>query len=233
MILSLTWYFQSKNLALKNALSFRCPLAVGQQTELRHYYGSYFASLVSATELLLEKEYPHNVEFKDAIERALWSGSLTDGERYYGYVRELRNAIVHRGLDVCAAAHIDGDFPLPVAPQTVQNRSGNKSYAAPAFYLHDIILMWESILGPVIEHHLDEVGLLRPQNTQERAVAADIEHIAESVVMPEWVKEFSLKTVGLLDYVELQRTQISNFVDLLRFNAAADILLRTSHEAAP
>ncbi len=221
MILSLTWYFQSKNLALKNALIFRCPLAVGQQTELRHYYGSYFASLVSATELLLEKEYPYNAEFKQAR------------EKYYGYVRELRNAIVHRGLDVCAAAHVDGDFPVPVAPRTVQNRSGNKSYNAPAFYLHDIIRMCEIAVGPAIECHLGKVGLVVPQNTQEQAVAANIRHIAESAVVPEWVKEQALKTVGSIDHVELQRTQIRNLLDLLRFNAAAGISPRTSLEPAP
>src|SRR5690606_14054260 len=35
IVSGLKWYFQAKNLALKNALSIRCPLSVDQQNDIR------------------------------------------------------------------------------------------------------------------------------------------------------------------------------------------------------
>ncbi len=71
IISSLKWYFQAKNLALKNALSIRTPLSVNQQNDMRTYYSLYFANLLSATEMLLEKEYQFTQDFKQEIEEAL------------------------------------------------------------------------------------------------------------------------------------------------------------------
>ena len=53
---TLRWHFEAKNLALQNALRLRCPLSVEQSKALRLYYSEYLAHLVSATDLLLEKE---------------------------------------------------------------------------------------------------------------------------------------------------------------------------------
>ena len=105
---ALKWYFESKNLSLKNALSLRTPLQAEQQKELRLYYSEYFASLISATELLFEDAYPHKEQFSAALYAGFVFDQLPDGEHNYSYVRELRNSVIHRGLDLCSAGHAYG-----------------------------------------------------------------------------------------------------------------------------
>ena len=103
LISGLKWYFQAKNLALKSALSIISPLSVDQQNDIRIYYSLYLANLLSATEMLLEKEYLFSQDFKQEIEAALSFPGFTDGENNYSYLRELRNAAIHRGFDICSS----------------------------------------------------------------------------------------------------------------------------------
>lgn len=219
ILCALNWYFESKNLALKNALRFRCPLSVEQQRELRQYYSEYFAGLVSATELLLESEYKHCVEFKTALENTFVFDSLPDGERNYVYIRELRNSIIHRGLDVSAAAHVHNDFLLLVAPSPVSNRKGNKEYQALGFYLLDVISKCEAVIGPLIARHLEEVGLLKPEFTQEQAIENAKVFMAECSAMPERVKASAHEAIATVDHIEVQMAAIKSLVDVLCTNS--------------
>ena len=212
---ALRWYFESKNLALKNALKLRCPLSVEQQIELRQYYSEYFVNLVSATELLLKNEYLYREEFRESLKSSLVFEALPDGENNYSYVRELRNSIIHRGFDICSAAHACGDVPMIVAPKSVTNRSGNKSYQALGYYLLEIISKCECVIGPVIARHLGEVGFLEPELMQDQAVVNVKEFISESIVMPAWAKQLALDNVAIIDYVEIQMATIRSLVDVL------------------
>ncbi len=143
----LMWYFQAKNLALKNALSIRSPLSVDQQNDIRTYYSLYLANLLSSTEMLLEKEYPFSQDFKQNLEEALSFPGFTDGKNNYAYLKELRNAVIHRGFDICSSAHFIENIPLMIAPQSITNRSGKISYSAFGFYLIEIISKCESKIG--------------------------------------------------------------------------------------
>jgi hypothetical protein len=219
LLFALRWYFESKNHALTDALKFRCPLSVENQTELRQCYSEYFVNLVSATELLLEKEYPYREEFKESLEAAFVFDHLSDGESNYSYIRELRNSIIHRGLDVCSAAHVAGDFPMVVAPQSITSRSGKRSYQALDYYLLETISKCEGVIGPVIALHLAKVGLLVPELTQDQSVANVEKAISESAVMPSWAKQLTLGKIGVIDHVEIQKGMLKSLVDLLRSSA--------------
>lgn len=219
ILCALKWYFESKNLALKNALQFRCPLSVEQQRELRQYYSEYFASLVSAIDLLRETKYRHSGKFKDVLEKAFVFDSFPDGRNNYLYVRELRNSILHRGLDVCSAAHVNGDFLLMVAPLFMSSRDGGKTFQAFGFYLLEIIAKCEDVIGPLIARHLDEVGLLKPELTQNQAIENTRKFIAECETMPEWAKQLAHDTVATIDHIEIQMAAIRCLVDVLCTNA--------------
>lgn len=80
LLSAVKWYFQQKNLSLKNALALRCPLSTEDQKNLRLYYSQYFAGLLSATELLFEKEYPNRADFKKSLEEKLSFDNFSDGE---------------------------------------------------------------------------------------------------------------------------------------------------------
>jgi hypothetical protein len=220
---TLTWHFEAKNLALRNSLQFRCPLQVAQQHEMRLYYSDYFAHLISATELLRESEYTHRQQFKALLEGRFVFEGHPDGTDNYAYVRELRNSVIHRGYDITSAAHIDGDFPRVVAPPSVTNRDGTKTYSSLGYYLIDVISKCEAVVGHAVADHLADSGLLEPQVTQTEAVTRAMRSIDESHAMPQWAKEMGRQQIAHVDYLEMQRAQASKLVELLRTNALAAI----------
>jgi len=216
---ALEWYFETKNLAIKNALGFRCPLSPEQQKELRQYYSEYFVALVSATELLCEPSYEFSTRFKEQLNMALSFDSFPDGKGNYDYIRELRNSIVHRGLDICSAAHVYEDHLLVVAPPKMSDRNGRKSFAAPGNYLIEIIAKCEEAVGPLIAKHLEEVGLLKPLLTQDQARDEASRYLAEAPAVPDWVKQNASSFISQLDFVQKQDSAIEKLVSLLNFNA--------------
>ena len=218
IISGLKWYFQAKNLALKNALAIRCPLSVDQQNDIRIYYSLYLANLLSATEMLLEKEYPYSQDFKQEIEAGLSFPGFSDGENNYSYLRELRNAVIHRGFDICSSAHVKDDMPLMIAPQSIENRSGKKSYSAFGFYLLEMISKCEPSIGHIIEKHLKSKGLLQPLSTQEELAAETKAHLANAIGVPDWVKNMASSQIEKIDHEKIQLEQIKSFVAVLHEN---------------
>ena len=216
---ALEWYFESKNLAIKNALVFRCPLSPEQQKELRQYYSEYFVALVSATELLCESNYEFSARFKEQLNAALSFDPFPDGKGNYDYIRELRNSIVHRGLDICSTAHVYDDRLLVVAPTNVSDRNGRKSFSAFGSYLIEIVAKCEETVGPLISKHLEEVGVLKPLLTQDQARAEASRYFAETPAVPEWVKQNASNFISQLDFVQIQASAVVKLVDLLNFNA--------------
>lgn len=120
-------YFESKNLSLKIALKFRAPLSVENMADLRLYYSQYFVSLLSATEFLFDKEYLFHKEFKCWLYEKFVFNGANNGEENYLYLRELRNAIVHRGYDILNASRFIKNFPLIIAPQKFKIKEAIKS----------------------------------------------------------------------------------------------------------
>lgn len=218
IISGLKWYFQAKNLALKNALSIKCPLSVDQQNDLRIFYSLYIANLLSATEMLLEKDYQFSQDFKQELETALSFPNHPNGDSNYSYLRELRNSVIHRGFDLSSSAHVEDDFPLMIAPQLIENRSGNKAYSAFGFYLFEMISLVEPIIGNLIENHLNAKGLLQPLFTQQEMAVETKVYLANAVGIPDWVKNTALSNLEELDYEQMQLDQIKSFIAVLQEN---------------
>lgn len=215
---TLNWHFEAKNLALHNALSLRCPLSVEQSKALRLYYSEYLAHLVSATELLLEKEYPHREAFKNLLDEQFVFEEHSDGNANYSFVRELRNSVVHRGYDITSAAHVEGNLLLVIAPPSVTNRGGSKIYQSLGYYLLEVIAKCESVIGPVIARHLSEVGLLSVAVERDQAVNEAREFIESSHAMPPWAKEMALGSIDHVDFAAVRRAQIDALVKILNTN---------------
>ena len=216
---ALEWYFESKNLAIKNALGFQCPLSPVQLKELRQYYSEYFVALVSATELLCEPSYEFSAQFKEQLKAALSFEPFSDGQGNYDYIRELLNSIVNRGLDICSAAHVYEDRLLVVAPPKVSDRNGRKSFSTFGNYLIEIIAKCEETIGPLIAKHLEEVGLLKPLLTQDEASAEASRFLAAAPAVPDWVKQNASSVISQLDFVQGQVSAIEKLLSLLNFNA--------------
>ena len=117
-----------------------------------------------------------------------------DGAANYSYIRELRNAVVHRGLDITSAAHIDGNFPIILAEPKVQNHKRTKTFFAFDKYLLHVIAKCESVVGFVMLDCLNGAGIFEATIDAEAAVTEYREVIEQSHVMPDDVKAMALAT---------------------------------------
>ena len=218
LLSSMKWYFELKNLSLKKILSFRIPLSVEDQNDVRLYYSQYFSALLSATELFLEDKYAYKDNFKKKLFHQLSFENFTNGKANYDYLRELRNSIIHRGLNINSSAHIQDDFPMIIAPSPITNRGGNISYLAFDYYLIDLIKKCESILGPTFLEHIEECKIFEMQMTNEEAIRHSKQDILNSTAMPDWVKNMALNTIEDINHEEIYLVSINNLKKILQTN---------------
>lgn len=225
MLSAVKWYFELKNLSLRNALVLRCPLSVETQKDLRQYYSQYFAGLLSATELFLEKEHSHNIPFRNLLYKKLSFEEFPDGEKNYSYLRELRNSIIHRGLDISSAAHIKEDFPLIISPSPVTNRNGAVSHNAFGYYLIEVIEKCESVMRDVFLEHFEEFNLLNKRIPQEKAIELSAQYISNSTAMPDWVKSMALNSIKDIDHEEAHLVLMTSLIQTLKTDVLSQYIV--------
>jgi hypothetical protein len=194
MLYSLSWYMSARQTALRAALSFRTQLSVTDQADMRVHYSGYFLNLLAATELFRETTTLQPNDFEAQLYSRLAFDGFEDGEANYSYIRELRNAVVHRGLDVTSAAHIDGNFLMILAEPIVQNQRGTKTFVTFEKYLLHVIGKCESVVGSVMLDCLNAAGIFEATIDAEAAVAEHREAVKQSHAMPEHVKAMALAT---------------------------------------
>ncbi len=105
-----------------------------------------------------------------------------------------------------------------IAPQSIAKRSGKESYSAFGFYLLEIISKCESIIGNLIEQHLQSKGILTPLSTPEQLIAETQIHLANAVGVPDWAKNMASSHLGKVDHEKIQLEQIKSFVAVLHEN---------------
>ncbi|MBP6893222.1 MAG: hypothetical protein KBC94_02270 [Pseudacidovorax sp.] len=192
MLNSLSWYMSARQTALRAALSFRTQLSVTDQTDMRVHYASYFLNLLAATELFRETTALQPNDFEAQLYSRFVFDGFQDGEANYSYIRELRNAVVHRGLNITSAAHIDGDFPMIIAEPKVQNQRRTKTFFAFGKYLLDVIQKCESVVSSVMLDCLNAGGVFEATIDEEAAVAEYRDAVINSHAMPEHIKAMAL-----------------------------------------
>lgn len=194
MLHSLSWYMSARQTALRAALTFRTQLSATDQTDIRVHYSGYFLNLLAATELFLETTTLQPNDFEARLYSRLIFDGFQDGKANYAYIRELRNAVVHRGLDITSSAHIDGNFPMFLAEPKVQNRGGAKTLVAFDKYLLHVIAKCESVVGYVMLDCLNAAGIFEATIDAEAAVAGYRETVEQAHAMPEYVKAMARAT---------------------------------------
>lgn len=226
LISAAQWYFEIKNLSLKNIFHIRCPLSVESQHDLRLYYSQYFSSLLSAIELILEQKEPESSIFRENLYQGLSFNEFADGEQNYSYIRELRNSIIHRGLDVTSSAHINEDFPMMIAPSPIKNRGGNKSYQPFGFYLIELIQKCEEVIGGLILNFFKENGYFDLKNDTDKLRNEIKEFLVNSDhrIMPKEVKAMALLNIDSLELnaEQLHRDFIESVSKVLRKNVLSE-----------
>ncbi len=159
---------------------------------MRVHYSGYFINLLAATELFIETTTLQPNNFKEQLHLRLVFDGYQDGVANYSYIRELRNAVVHRGLDITSDAHIDGNFPMILAVPRVQDRNGKKTYSTFDKYLLDVINKCESVIGAVMLDCLNDAGIFEANIDPDAAVIEYRKSVEQSHSMPNEVKAMFL-----------------------------------------
>lgn len=192
LLRSLSWYMSARQTALRAARSFRTPISVTEQVDMRIHYSGYFVNLLAAIDLFGETSALRPNNFEAQLQSRLVFDGFQDGAANYSYLRELRNAVVHRGLDVTSAEHIDGRFPMILAEPKVQNQKGTKTFFAFDKYLLHVIAKCESVVGSVMLDCLNEAGIFEATIDVEAAVAGYRGAVEQSHAIPDDFKAMAL-----------------------------------------
>lgn len=216
ILMSVQWYFEIKNLSLKNILEIKTPLTVEKQKDLRIYYSQYFTSLLSAIDILLDKKQnDKHAEFKNRFDSEFIFDDFPNIEHNFGYIKQLRNSIIHRGIDITSSAHFKDSFPLIIA-QTVSNESGRMQYTPFDYYLIDIIKRCERSIPNIIYNYLLDFDFFKIENDQNTLILKSIESIDSSDIMPDWVKKLARKEIPNLDFDSMHNVSIQNCINIIK-----------------
>lgn len=159
--------------------------------KMRMHYSLYATNLLGAIDAIQDDLGP---DFETTIENALPLGSFS-GEQVFGYLRELRNGVVHRGVDLTAGGEVIGELVCAVAPAQVTNRGGKKVYFAPTRLLVDLFQHGDQKVKPLLEEALDSVlsALSSPASEDDVAQAHDFLESLDH--MPEWAKQAAKQSI--------------------------------------
>ena len=221
LLMNVKWYFEIKNLSLKKILEIKAPLLFEQQNELRLYYSQYFVSLLSVIELLSDEKENHSFHqvFKTKLEQQFIFDSYTDGKANYDYLRELRNSVVHRGLDINSSADIKNDIILIISP-TVYNRSRKEKYKPFEYYLIDVIKKCELYIPNIIFYYFQELDISKVKETEAELLQESLEELerVSDLSLPIWVKNKAKELMPSINYVSMRKDLINRCFDELKLD---------------
>lgn len=207
----LLWYLETRNWAFEKLRT--CPHG-SQQLDIKMYHYLYFANFFGAVDLLRDyiKKSGEKLDFED---RVLQAFPRSDD---YRYARELRNAIVHRGLDPAAAGHSDNNILYVLCPSSVMNQSEKTSYSCSFQYTVQLAERCNSIVNPAIFDFLKSHGFLDPRQAPINKDQS-LEFIRNSTVMPDWAKAMAVQGLNQIDFdqmaLEIATARVNNLKRLL------------------
>jgi hypothetical protein len=193
----LLWYLQARDWALEK---IRTSPIGSHLFDLRMHHSLYFVNLFSAVEHVrdhLGREQPPSLAFIARIKSAFGT------TQNFKYVRELRNAIVHRGLDPVATGHAKDATVSVLCPAVVQDRSGN-NYTCTFKYMFELATHCNVVTNPVIAEALEDLDLF---NIVHHIVEEDSLHAAidSGATMPDAAKAMVKEALRHMDYAAMAR----------------------------
>jgi hypothetical protein len=194
----LLWYLETRNWAFEKIRS--CPRG-SQGLDIKMYHYLYFSNLYGAVDLV--RDYAREIGEKDDFEDGIRAGFGTNDNYQYG--RELRNAIVHRGLDPAAAGHADDNVLFILCPPSVQDRTGKKTYSCTFQYTVQLAERCNQVIDPAIFKFLADHGFLNPEGTTI-SKEETLEAIKDATAMPDWAKAMAVKAFGDIDFAKMAAT---------------------------
>jgi hypothetical protein len=163
--------------------------------DLRMHHYLYFSNLFGAIDLV--RDCLSDSAAKNGFDAHLAEGFPVAGD--YLYARELRNAIVHRGLDPAAQGAQVGENIFAITPPVVFHRDGKKAYACSSPLLVNLAAACNKASNPAIFAVAEREGLL-----DSAAYRLDMSHVMEwaeeTEHMPEWAHDMAEEAFSVMDY---------------------------------
>jgi hypothetical protein len=144
----LLWYLNTRNWAFEKIRS----MSKGSQDplDIQMYHYLYFSNLLGAVDYV--RDY---IDCSDIITNF----EIRLGGQDYSYLRELRNSVVHRGLNPTPLAGVTDEGHLFVfCPPVVNDRKMSKNYRCSFAYTVELAEHCNSISNKVIFQALDGCG---------------------------------------------------------------------------
>lgn len=179
----LCWYSDCKKLAIEEIISFKPP---ADDFQLRMYHMMYFDNLFSMIDIV--RDYYGRSIVDDAIKDSLKSFGGYSGKNNYYYMRNIRSACVHRGLDLSVAGLVVGGQVCVLSPEKIQDEFGKGEYFPFADFLRDLFVIYEEKILPVLWHYVEPDLKKEKPISKEDTVRSIIDFIRKESFIPEWVK---------------------------------------------
>jgi hypothetical protein len=176
------------------------------------HYSLYVTNLLSAADMVKET---HGESFETAIRESLHVDNFS-GEDVLGYLRELRNGIVHRGIDPTAGGEVIDGVVFAIAPPQVANRSGNATFAAPTRRLADVFRHRDTAMKPVLERFLEPMLFAFTSVPPETLLAEARDALGATTHMPDWAAEMARENLNVEMLESARRHQSEKLRSLLQ-----------------
>lgn len=186
---TVTWHLECAAFSAAEVMSIRPP---ADGFKMRMHYSLYATNLLGAVDSIRDALDP---DFEMTVEKGLSLGGFS-GEQVFGYLRELRNGIVHRGVDPTAGGEVVDELVCAVAPAQVTNRGGKKVYVAPTRLLIDLFQHGDQKVKPLLERSLEPVFSALSSAASEDDVAQIHEFLESVDHMPEWVRQRAKESIS-------------------------------------
>ena len=207
----LLWYLETRNWAFARIKA--CPIgSLPQDIKMYHYL--YFSNLLGAVDLV--DDFVRALGKISAFSVGLEHGF--SGQIDFKYVRELRNAIVHRGLDPAAAGHANDNVILVLCPPHVCDRAGHRTYTCTFKYTTELAECCNRVVNTAIFEALETNGFL---SSGKLIVSKEqvLDDIKCSTAMPDWAKSMAQNALDDMDFdkaaAKLEETRIKRLKALL------------------
>jgi hypothetical protein len=206
----LVWYAECKKLALKHVIAFTPP---ADGDEMRMYHSLYLTNLLALLDLAREM---FGAAVEEEWQRTLDSLGGQSGANNAAYLRELRNAVIHRGTNMTAAGTSVGPWVCALSPVEVRSRSGKKGPFVPFDgLLRNVFATCEAAIGPVILKFASDALVADEETSVEELRETYLQGIDSTPHMPDWVKDMARKHVDEVPFEEVRGFQANKLRLLL------------------
>ena len=164
------------------------------QRDVKLYHYLYFSNALDAIDLV--RDYLEDAKFLDQVRGYL----ATSGD--FDYARELRSAIIHRGIDPAASGQSGGAHLRFLCPPEIFSFDGRRRHICSFTYTADLAQALDAAANAAMTDALGDSGLLEPgahAPDREETLAA----IGTVKQLPEFAKAWVANTLQGPDWTRI------------------------------